>query len=118
MNNKTVRANSEIQKKLSEIILYHLKDPRFTDVMSITKVNVSPDFTHCKAFVSVFNADKNRRNQTIKLLNKSAGFIKHMLADSLELRAIPELVFFLDDGYYYAEQVDKILNDLNETKNN
>jgi len=116
MNNKAIRANSEIQKKLSEIILYNLKDPRFNNVMSITKVNLSPDFTYCKAFVSVLNENKNIRNQTIKLLNKSSGFIKRQLADSLKLRAVPELVFVLDDGYYYAEQVDKILNDLNSKK--
>lgn len=113
MNNKNARANSEIKNKLSEIFLYDLKDPRFVNVMSVTWVKTSPDFTSCKVGVSVINEDIEKRKDLIKLLNKSSGHIKGKLAETLKLRAVPKLVFVLDDGFYYAEKINDILKDLN-----
>ena len=116
MNNKIERANSEIKKKLSEIFLYGLKDPRFDSVMTITWVKVSPDFTSCKVGVSVLNKDIEKRNKIIELLTKSSGHIKSRLAETLKLRAVPKLTFILDDGSFYAQQVDSILAELNIPK--
>lgn len=116
MNNKNARANSEIKKKLGEIFLYELKDPRFDCIMSITWVKVSPDFTSCKVGVSVLNESIDKRKETIKLLQKSSGYIKSSLGEKLSLRAIPKLVFVLDDGAYYAEQINSILSGLDIPK--
>ena len=118
MNNKNARANSEIKKRLSEIFLYDLKDPRFSQTMSsISWVKVSPDFTSCKVGVSVLDKDIEKRKEIINLLNKSSGHIKNKLVETLKLRAVPKLVFILDDGFFYAEQVNSILQDLNLPQN-
>lgn len=118
MNNKNARANSEIKKRLSEIFLYDLKDPRFNQIMSsISWVKVSPDFTSCKVGVSILDKDINKRKEIINLLNKSSGHIKNKLAETLKLRAVPKLVFILDDGFFYAEKVNSILKELNLPQN-
>jgi len=116
MNNRILRANAEIQKELSEIIQTELNDPRFTGIISITWVKTSPDFNFCKVGVSVYNSDEKKRNETIKLLKKSSGFIKKILAENLDLRAVPELSFQLDDGSIYEEKIGKILESLNIPK--
>ncbi|MDD4815643.1 MAG: 30S ribosome-binding factor RbfA [Clostridia bacterium] len=118
MNNRMLRADAEIQKELAEIIKNDLNDPRFADIISITWVKTSSDFNFCKVGVSVFNKDIKKRNETIKLLKKSSGYIKRLLADNLNLRAIPDLAFELDDGAVYEDKIAKILETLSIPKEN
>lgn len=118
MNNRMLRADAEIQKELAEIIKNDLNDPRFADIISITWVKTSSDFNYCKVGVSVFNQDLKKRNEIIKLLKKSSGYIKRLLADNLNLRAVPDLAFELDDGAVYEDKIAKILETLSIPKEN
>ena len=118
MNNRMLRADAEIQKELAEIIKNDLNDPRFADIISITWVKTSSDFNYCKIGVSVFNEDIKKRNEIIKLLKKSSGYIKRLLADNLNLRAVPDLAFELDDGAVYEDKIAKILETLSISKEN
>jgi len=113
-----LRADAEIQKELAEIIKNDLNDPRFADIISITWVKTSSDFNYCKIGVSVFNEDIKKRNEIIKLLKKSSGYIKRLLADNLNLRAVPDLAFELDDGAVYEDKIAKILETLSISKEN
>ena len=98
------------RKELASIIKSDIKDPRIADeIISITWVKVSPDFEHCKVGVSVYNSNAQKRQEIIKLLKKSSGFIKRRLADNLSLRAVPELVFQLDEGTVYTQEIEDIL---------
>ena len=54
-NNRIERANSEIQRCLIEIVKNKMNDPRVNKIVSITEVNVTPDFKFCKARVSVLD---------------------------------------------------------------
>lgn len=112
MNNRMLRADSEIQKKLTEIIKTELNDPRFKDIISITWTRTSSDFTYCKAGVSIYNSDHKKREEIVSLLNKSSGFIKRKLVETLNLRNVPNLVFELDDGFFYEDKISKILESL------
>lgn len=118
MNNRMLRADAEIQKELAEIIKNDLNDPRFADIISITWVKTSSDFNYCKVGVSVFNQDLKKRKEIIKLLKKSSGYIKRLLADNLNLRAVPDLAFELDDGAVYEDKIAKILETLSIPKEN
>lgn len=112
MNNRVLRADAEIQKTLAEIIKNDLNDPRFSEIISVTWVKTSSDFNHCKVGISVYNQDEKKRNEIIKLLKKSSGYIKRLLADNLNMRAVPELAFELDDGSVYEDKIAKILETL------
>ena len=112
MNNRVLRADAEIQKTLAEIIENDLNDPRFSEIISVTWVKTSSDFNHCKVGISVYNQDEKKRSEIIKLLKKSSGYIKRLLADNLNLRAVPELAFELDDGAVYEDKIAKILETL------
>ena len=49
MNTRMERANAEIQRCLIEIVHTKMNDPRLNKIVSITDVNVTPDFKYCKA---------------------------------------------------------------------
>ena len=116
MNNRILRADAEIQKELAEIIKNDLNDPRFSDIISVTWVKTSSDFSYCKVGISIYNEDEKKRNEIIKLLKKSSGYIKKLLADNLNLRTIPNLAFELDDGAVYEDKIAKILENLSINK--
>ena len=110
MNTRMERANSEILKCLTEIIRTKMNDPRLNKIVSITEVNVTPDFKYCKAKVSVLNiADIV---DTAKILQKSEGFIKRELAKMLDMPAVPKINFVVDKSTINAMRVEEILRSL------
>ena len=118
MSNRMLRADSEITRVLSDIVSNKLKDPRFEKFITITKTKTSPDFKHSKVSVSILSDSMEEKKEILKLLKKSSGFIKKELAMSLDMPAVPELVFELDDNVLYSERINEILNSLNIPKEN
>ena len=104
------RINEELKRQLSEIISYELKNPNITGMISVTRVKITPDFKYAKVYVSILNG-KNR-NKTLEGLKESSGFIRSRLAQTVNLRITPELVFELDDSLDYGEKIDSILKEL------
>ena len=50
---KNVRINNEVHRELSNIIRTEIKDPRVSEMTSVTDVYVAPDLKTCKAYISV-----------------------------------------------------------------
>jgi ribosome-binding factor A len=107
------RVSDLLRDEVSEIMLREMNDPRLGFV-SITRVELSPDLRYARFFVSVF-AEENERKEAVVALNNAAGFIRRTLAPRLKMRSIPELSFRLDQSMEHAENVARILRDL-ETK--
>lgn len=114
MSNRVERANSEIQKCLTEIIKFKMNDPRVDKIVSLTEVNVTPDFKYCKVKVSVLDL-KDVENVT-KVLQKSEGFIKRELAKMIDMPYVPKINFVVDKSTASALRVEEILRNLNIPK--
>lgn len=103
---KNTRINGEVQKELSKIISYEIKDPRISAMTSVTSVNVTPDLKECKVYISVLGDDKAKQD-TIEGLKSAAGYIRRQLAAGINLRNTPELSFYLDESIEYAINMSK-----------
>lgn len=114
MSNRIERANAEIQRCLIEIIKYKMNDPRLGGVVSITEVNVTPDFKFCKAKVSVLNLEDVEK--VTKVLQSSEGFIKRELAKMVDMPQVPKINFVVDKSALSAMRVEEILKTLNIPK--
>ena len=111
MANRIERANSEIQKCLTDIIKYKMNDPRLDKIVSITEVSVTPDFKYCKAKVSVL--DLNDVANVTKVLQRSEGYIKRELAKMIDMPYVPKINFVVDKSALSAIRVEEILRTLN-----
>ena len=110
-NIRQERANAEIAKALSIILREKVNDPRISSLfITITNVKTSADFRHCKVMFSVLNANKQ---ETVKLLKKTEGFIKRELLQMVRLPYAPQLEFVADLGEENSERINKILKDHN-----
>ena len=109
-SNRINRINEEIQKELSSL-LRTVKDPRVQDTMiSITRVETTPDLRYTKVYVSFLQED--RAEGAMKGLKSAAGFLRRQLGQSLQLRYAPEIVWALDDSITYGARMLNLINSL------
>ncbi|MDO5156962.1 MAG: 30S ribosome-binding factor RbfA [Eubacteriales bacterium] len=108
---KNTRINGEVQKELSRIIQYEIKDPRIHAMTSVTQVIVTPDLKECKAFISVLG-DAQAQSDTLAGLKSASGYIRRELARSINLRNTPEITFYMDQSIEYAINMSKKIDDV------
>ena len=109
-SNRLNRINEELKREISNIINYEVTNSNVTGLISVTKVKISPDLRYARVYVSILNS-KNVKN-TLAGLKSSSGFIRSRIAEKINLRVTPELVFELDDSMQYGERIDTILKDI------
>ena len=109
-SNRMARVNEELKREISNIINYEVKNSNVTGMISVTKVKTSPDLKYAKISVSIINS-KNVK-QTLAGLKAASGFIRSRIAEKINLRITPELVFELDETMIYGERIDSILNNI------
>ena len=90
------RVNSDVQRVISHILEFELKDPRVSSFVSVVKCDVTNDLKECKCYVSVLGSEEDSEN-TLKGLNSASGFVRKRLAESLNLRNTPEVKFIMDN---------------------
>ena len=82
---KNTRINGEVQKELSNIIR--------------------------KSYISVLGDEKSQQD-TIKGLKSAEGYIRTMLAKSINLRNTPQITFILDQSIEYGVKMSKMIDDV------
>lgn len=107
---KNEKMNHIVQKAISEIIQFDLKNPK-VGFVTITDVQVTNDNSYAKIFVS-FLGKEERAQAGLRALNQSKGFIRSELAKRLSIRKTPELIFQIDRSLEQGNRIDKLLSDL------
>ncbi len=107
---KNIRINNEVQKELSNIIRNEIKDPRVSEMTSVTDVYVAPDLKSCKAYISVLGDDGDLQ-ATVEGLRSAEGFIRKQLASGINLRHTPRIEFIADDSISYGVRMSKLIDE-------
>ena len=109
-SNRIHLINEEIQKELSSL-LRTVKDPRVQDTMiSITRVETTPDLRYTKVYVSFLQEEKVK--DAMAGLKSAAGYLRRQLGSNLQLRYAPEIVWALDDSITYGTKMLNLINSL------
>lgn len=111
MSQKRITAiNQEIQKELSDL-LRTVKDPRVQDcLISITRVETTPDLRWAKVYVSFLQEEKAA--DAMKGLKSASGYLRRGLGQGLNLRYTPEIQWALDDSITYGAHMLELINSL------
>ena len=113
-NNRGVRINEAVREEMS-MIMRELKDPRVQDTMiSITRVEATPDLRYAKIYVSFLQEEKAA--DALKGLRSAGGYLRRELGRALQLRYTPELVWEQDDSITYGAKMLKLINSLEVNK--
>lgn len=95
-----------IQRELSELLQREVRDPR-VGMITITGVDVSPDFSHAKVFFTVLQ--KEQLEETAQGLKKASGFLRSQLARRLKLYTTPELRFEYDESVERGDRLSRLI---------
>ncbi len=110
-NRRNSRLSGEMQRVISEIIRTELKDPRLSELTSVTDVHVTEDLKFAKIFISVYGDTKS----TLDALQSAKGFIRREIGKRIKMRIIPELIFEKDDsiekGIYMSSLINKVIEE-------
>jgi ribosome-binding factor A len=113
-NHRIDRINSEIMRELSSL-LHEIKDPRLktADIVTIVKVETTPDLAQSKVHVSVLGSEQSKKD-VIKGLASAQSFLRSGIAAALDLHATPKLMFVLDTAGEYASHIEKVIKDIHK----
>lgn len=99
-----------LQKDLGEIFRLMAQDHLRGYLITVTKVNITPDMSIARVFLSLFGPGE--KSEIFKSINKHKKDIRHQLAIRVkgQLRIIPDLEFVVDDSLDYIENIERLLN--------
>ncbi len=106
---RSYRVADQIQREIVPLIRTELKDPRVSDLLTISSVDVTRDLSIAKIFFTVLT--ENEREQTEEALHQGAGYLRKLLSKRLTTRTVPILRFVYDtsmeEGARLSGLIDK-----------
>ncbi|MDU6055726.1 MAG: 30S ribosome-binding factor RbfA, partial [Acinetobacter junii] len=93
------RMADSVQRELSELIRQELKDPRLGGLVTISAVKVSADLGYAEVYVTLMGRElgdeqsEAANKETLDVLNKASGFLRHELSRRIKTRITPRLRF-------------------------
>jgi ribosome-binding factor A len=110
-----LRVADQIQRDLAEILASGLKDPRI-GMITITEVQITPDYAHAKVFFTMFKDDKESVKNTIAGLGAASGFIRNQLGKRLHIHTLPMLHFVHDTSTSRGMEMSLLIDQANATR--
>ena len=110
-----VRVADQIQRDLAEIIAYELKDPR-VGMITISEVQLTPDYAHAKVFFTMLKDDKESVKNTVEGLSAAAGYIRNVLGKRLHIHTLPQLHFVHDTSTSRGMEMSLLIDQANATR--
>jgi ribosome-binding factor A len=105
------RVADQIQRDLAELIR-ELKDPRI-GMVTISAVDVTPDYAHAKIHFSVLIGDSQACEDG---LNEAAGYLRNGLFKRLQIHTVPTLHFHFDRTTERAADLSALIVKANATR--
>ncbi|MDD3429730.1 MAG: 30S ribosome-binding factor RbfA [Oscillospiraceae bacterium] len=109
-NNNMARLNQDMKREIIDIIS-HMKDPRVQGFLTVTRVEVTPDLSNAKVYISVLGKEDGTK-EAVTALNRASGHVRSEVAKRMHIRKSPEFLFIEDDGAAYADRINRVIEGL------
>ncbi len=96
MSYRRERFASALRNVVAGLIRTELSDPRIRGLVSVSRVEVSPDLRLAKVYISVLGTNGEQKS-SLEGLRHGAGHLQSLLKKHLEFRVCPKLDFRLDE---------------------
>ncbi|MCM2316509.1 MAG: 30S ribosome-binding factor RbfA [Thermoanaerobaculia bacterium] len=104
---RTRQVADVIRNEIAELLRREIHDPALGFV-TICDVEVSTDLKIARVFYSVLGDDDAKASAT-RVLDKSSGLLRRLLARRIHLRQVPELEFRIDETAEHAGRIQALL---------
>lgn len=110
-----LRVADQIQRDLAEILAYDLKDPR-VGMVTVTEVQITPDYAHAKIFFTMLKDGKEEVKNTVDGLAAASGYIRGQLGKRLHIHTLPQLHFVYDSSTSRGMEMSLLIDKANATR--
>lgn len=107
---RVLKAAEAIREVVGMAILRDIQDPRVSGV-TVTYVEVAGDMQQAKVHVSIMGSEA-KQQLCLKGLQSAAGFFQRKIADRIQTRYTPRVLFVLDKGVKNSILVSKLLREV------
>ncbi len=108
------RLCEDMKRELISII-GAMKDPRVQGFLTVMRVEVTPDLSNAKVYVSKMG-EENATAEAVAALNRAAGHVRSEVAKRMRIRKSPEFRFIADDGAKYAAHINELIAGLDKDR--
>jgi len=108
------RVADRVRQELADLLERRTEDPRLRG-LTITGVEVTQDLKQAFIYVSSL-AGVEGSKEVLAGLEHAKRFFRHELAERIDLRIVPELVFRWDATLETGERISRILDELAKEK--
>ena len=108
------KVQAAIMQEISKMFLFDVKDAKISGA-SVTGVEVSPDLSYAKVFVSLIGSDEEQE-QCLAALDRAKGYFRSEIAQRIRLRYAPEIHFAKDDSQAYSDHIEELLAKIKQEK--
>ncbi len=105
------RINQLLREELADLLRNETDDPGLASLISIVEVEITPDYERAKVFVSYLE-EGEEGVQIMKRLHRAARFYRRELAERLNLKHTPELVFVKDESIARGARIIQLLREV------
>jgi ribosome-binding factor A len=110
-----LRVADQIQKDLSELIAFELKDPR-VGMVTLSEVQLTPDYAHAKIYFTMLKDDAESVKNTLAGLTAAAGYLRNQLGKRLHIHTLPQLHFLHDVSAARGMAMSALIDKANATR--
>lgn len=112
LSHRVERVAEQLREEVSQILATEVADPG-VGLVTVSRVKVTPDLSLARVYWTLLG-DASERKKTTAALKRAAPFVRHLLAERLSLRRVPEVHFQFDEGLAAHARVEEILHALHE----
>ncbi len=105
---RTRRVAELIRSELSRLLLAEFQDPA-SGVLTVTRVEMTPDLLMARVFLSVFGAEDPA--SLLDRIERGRGALRKALATRVKLKYNPQLFFALDPGPDHQDRIDRLIEE-------
>lgn len=106
------RLSEDMKRELISVI-GGMKDPRVQGFITVMRVEVAPDLSSAKVFISKMGAE-NATEDAVKALTRASGHVRSEIARRMHIRKAPEFRFIADNGAQYATHINDLIAGLDK----
>lgn len=109
MSRRIQRINQLLKEEISKILLKEIDFPK--DILvTVTRVETSPDLRQAKIFISIIPDNQNSR--IFPILKRNLSLFQKKIGQRLSIKVIPKINFLEEKETKTAARIEEILEEL------
>ena len=110
LTHRVERIQEQVREEVSQMLATEVRDPG-VGLVTVTRIKVTGDLSLARIYWTIIG-DAAERKKTVKALERATGFVRHLLAERLALRRVPEVKFIFDESVTAQARIEELIQEI------